>query len=235
MGVIYQYEFDGIWQVGEDYANSAQSNPDSTNPQPDLRPGDIRVKDTNGLDEDGNLIGLPDGKITDEDRVFIDPNPDWFGSLSTNLEYKGFDLYVDFYASEGAMKRNPFLSEYNNGGTLTGKLNGVKVPYYTPENPSTTFPRANSGTVIDYLGASAIKDASYVRLRTISLGYTLSEAVSSKLNLDQIKFYITGTNLFTSTDYIGYSPEVNIRGTFSNADSGYPDATSLTMGVKIKL
>lgn len=233
--VIRDFQFDGIWQVGEDYANSAQSNPDSTNPQPDLRPGDIRVKDTNGLDEDGNLTGLPDGKITDEDRVFIDPNPDWFGSLSTNLEYKGFDLYVDFYASEGAMKRNPFLSEYNNGGTLTGKLNGVKVPYYTPENPSTTFPRANSGTVIDYLGASAIKDASYVRLRTISLGYTLSEAVSSKLNLDQIKFYITGTNLFTSTDYIGYSPEVNIRGTFSNADSGYPDATSLTMGVKIKL
>ena len=233
--VIRNYQFDGIWQVGEDYANSPQANPDSTNPQPDIRPGDIRVNDTNGLDSEGNLTGLPDGKITDEDKVFIDTNPDWFGSLSTNLEYKGFELFVDFYASEGATKSNPFLSDYNNGGTLTGKLNGVKVPYYTPENPSTTYPRANSGTVIDYLGALAIRDASYVRLRTVSLGYSLPEVLTNKLNLDQIKLYVTGTNLFTSTDYIGYSPEVNIRGTFSNADTGYPDATSITMGVKIKL
>lgn len=49
-----------------------------------------------------------------------------------------------------------------------------------------------------------------------------------------VRFYVTGTNLFTNTDYIGYSPEVNIRSTFSNADTGYPDATSYTFGARVK-
>ncbi|WOD44945.1 SusC/RagA family TonB-linked outer membrane protein [Hwangdonia lutea] len=234
VGVLYQYEFDGIWQEGDDFANAPQANPDSALTQDNLRPGDIKIKDTNGVDDQGNKTGVPDGKITQEDRVFKDPNPDWFGSLSTTVAYKGFDLFVDFYAVEGATKRNPFLSEFNNGGTLSGKLNGVKVDYYTPENPSTTFPRPNFDTAPLYLNSLAIKDASYIRLRTVSLGYTLSEAISSSLNLEQIRFYATGTNLFTNTDYIGYSPEVNIRNTFSNADTGYPDATSFTFGVRVK-
>ncbi|TVZ57979.1 TonB-linked SusC/RagA family outer membrane protein [Flavobacteriaceae bacterium MAR_2010_105] len=223
-GVIRQYQFDGIWQEGEDFANAPQANPESTITQANLRPGDIRIKDTNG-----------DGKITQDDRVFTDPNPDWFGSLSTTLSYKGFDLLVDFYAVEGATKVNPFLSDFNNGGTLSGKLNGVKVPYYTPENPSTTFPRPSFDTTPQYLNALAVKDASYVRLRTLSLGYTLPESLLSKLNVEQIRLYVTGTNLFTNTDYIGYSPEVNIRNTFSNADTGYPDAKSYTFGVKVSL
>ena len=233
-GAIRQYQFDGIWQVGDDFANAPQANPESTITQADLRPGDIRIRDTNGVDAEGIATGIPDGKITQEDRVFTDPNPDWFGSFSTTLAYKGFDLFVDFYAVEGATKVNPFLSDFNNGGTLSGKLNGVRVDYYTPENPSTTFPRANFDAAPQYLNSLAIKDASYIRLRTLSLGYTLSEAVNEKLNFEQIRFYVTGTNLFTDTDYIGYSPEVNIRSTFSNADTGYPDATSFTFGVRVK-
>lgn len=223
VGVIRTYQFDGIWQEGEDFANAPQANPESTITQENLRPGDIRVKDVNN-----------DGKITEDDRVFIDPNPDWFGSLSTTMAYKGFDLLVDFYAVEGATKQNPFLSEFNNGGTLQGKNNGVKVPYYTPENPSTTYPRPNFDSPPQYIGALAIKDASYIRLRTVSLGYNLPESLTSKISMNQIRFYVTGTNLFTDTDYIGYSPEVNIRNTFSNADTGYPDATSFTFGIKVK-
>ncbi len=234
VGVIYQYQFDGIWQEGDDFVNAPQANPDSSITQDNLRPGDIRIRDVNGVDDEGNLISGPDGKITPEDRVFTDPNPDWFGSVSTNLEYKGFDLFVDFYAVEGATKVNPFLSDFNNGGTLSGKLNGVKVDYYTPENPSTTFPRPNFDAQPLYLGSLAIRDASYIRLRTVSLGYTLDDKFSSKLNFEQVRFYVTGTNLFTDTDYIGYSPEVNIRSTFSNADTGYPDATSFTFGVRVK-
>lgn len=234
VGVIYQYEFDGIWQEGEDFANAPQANPESSLPQEDLRPGDIKIKDTNGVDENGNETGIPDGKITPEDRVFKSPYPDWFGSLSTSVAYKGFDLFVDFYTVQGISKVNPFLSDFNNGGTLSGKLNGVKVDYYTPENPSTSFPRPNYDTTPLYLNSLAVKDASYVRLRTVSLGYTLPNAITSDLNLEQIRFYVTGTNLFTNTDYIGYSPEVNIRSTYSNADTGYPDARSFTFGVRVK-
>ncbi len=234
IGVIYQYAFDGIFQEGDDFANAPQANPDSTFPQENLRPGDIRIRDTNGLDADGNLTGEPDGKITLEDRVFIDPNPDWFGSLSTTFDYKGFDLFVDFYFVDGATKINPFLNQFNNGATLTGRLNGVKVPYYTPENPSNSFPRPNIDTTPRNLNSLAVSDASYARLRTISLGYTFNENLSSKLGMEQLRVYATATNVFTSTDYIGYSPEVNIRNTFSNADTGYPDASALTFGLRAR-
>ncbi|MBU2996636.1 TonB-dependent receptor [Cellulophaga baltica] len=220
--VIYQYDFDGIWQEGEDFENAPQANSESTLTQ-DLEAGDIKIKDTN-----------EDGIITEDDRVFTDSNPDWFGSLSTTIVYKGFDLFVDFYAVEGATKVNPFLSDYNNGGTLSGKLNGVKVDYYTPENPSTEFPRPNYDSTPLYLNALAVRDASYLRLRTLSLGYTLDQGITDKLNIGQIRFYATATNVFTKTDYIGYSPEVNIRDTYSSADTGYPDSSSFTFGVKVK-
>ncbi|MEM5563504.1 TonB-dependent receptor [Psychroserpens sp. AS72] len=223
IGVIRQYQFDGIWQEGDDFANAPQANPESTISQDNLRPGDIRIADVNG-----------DGIITQDDRVFTDQNPDWFGSFSTNFAYKGFDLFVDFYVVEGATKVNPFLSDFNNGGTLSGKLNGVKVDYYTPENPSTTFPRPNYDSTPLYLNSLAVKDASYVRLRTVSLGYSLPNKTLEQIGLDQVRFYVTGSNLFTNTDYIGYSPEVNIRSTFDSADTGYPDARSFTFGIRLK-
>ncbi len=223
IGVIYQYQFDGIWQEGDDFENAPQANPESINPQENLRPGDIRISDVNG-----------DGIITQDDRVFTDPNPDWFGSLSTTFAYRNFDLFLDFYAVEGATKVNPFLSSFNNGATLTGRLNGVKVNYYTPENPSNSFPRPSFDVTPQYLNALAVRDASYVRLRTVSLGYSLGKKALAQIGLDQLRFYVTGNNLFTNTDYIGYSPEVNIRDTFSNADTGYPDATSYTFGVRVK-
>ncbi|WP_187270944.1 SusC/RagA family TonB-linked outer membrane protein [Neolewinella aurantiaca] len=234
VGAIYQYEFDGIFQEGDDFDGAPQANPESILTQENLRPGDIRIKDTNGVDADGNRTGIPDGKITPEDRVFIDPNPDWFGSFSTTLAYKGFDLFVDFYAVSGATKVNPFLSDFNNGGTISGKLNGIRVDYYTPENPSSEFPRANFDATPLYLNSLAVKDASYLRLRTVSLGYSLPDALTSKLRMEQLRVYVTGTNLFTDTDYLGYSPEVNIRSTFSSADTGYPDAQSFTVGLRAK-
>lgn len=236
LGVIKHYQTDGIWQVGEDFASSPQASPDSSFPQPNLGPGDIRIRDINGRDDvTGELTGQPDGKITLDDQVFSDRNPEWFGSFSTNLNYKRFELFADFYVSEGATKVNPFLSDFNNGGSLQGKLNGIKVPYYTPENPSTTYPRPSFSSSPSYLYDLSIKDASYIRLRTLTLGYTLPEFKVSNLNIDQIKIYVTGTNLFTKTDYLGYSPEVNIRSTYSSADTGYPDSRGFTLGLKVKL
>ncbi len=234
IGVLKHFQFDGIWQEGEDFANAPQANPESTFTQANLRAGDVKIKDTNGLDADGNLTGIPDGKITEEDKVFTDRNPDWFGSLSTTLSYKGFNLFLDFYAVQGATKYNNVLADYNSGGALRGIINGVDVPYYTPENPSTTFPRPNSDGVLN-LNSLAIQDASYVRLRTLQLGYTLPDSIVSKLKMDNINVYFTGTNLFTETDFLGYSPEVSIRPAFSSADLGYPDAKGFSFGLKVKL
>lgn len=227
---LQHYVFDGIWQEGEDYENSPQGvNGGIGSNQPNLGPGNIRVKDVNGYDDDGELTGNPDGKIDTADRVYKDRNPKWFGSLSTNIRYKNIELAADFYTVQGVTRRNPYLSDFNSGGTLQGVLNGIKVPYYTPENPSTTFPRPHSeiSLVDPYMSSLAYKDASYVRLRTLSLSYALNSLkVSNSKNID-LKIYVTGTNLFTITDYKGYSPEVNAN--------GYPDSKSYTIGLRVKL
>jgi len=222
---IYAYETDGIWQEGEDWDNSPQGVNGSN--QANLGAGSIRVRDINGRDADGNLTGLPDGKIDTDDRKFIDRNPDWFGSISTNISYKRIELYADFYTVQGATRSNPYLYSFNQGGTLQGTLNGIKVDYWTPENPSTEFPRPRKSQVDPYLSSIAIKDASYFRLRTLSLTYNLNDLRISHSKKIGVKLYLRGTNLFTITDYKGYSPEVNA--------GGYPDSKGYTLGLKVTL
>ncbi|QTD38655.1 TonB-dependent receptor [Polaribacter batillariae] len=203
---IRNYQFDGIWQEGDDIANSAQ---------PTAEVGDIRVKDIDG-----------DGNIGQEDLIITRETPDWYGSVNMNIEYKGLEMFADLYIVEGATRLNNYLSDYNNGATLQGVLNGIKVDYYTPEDPSNEFPRPRT-TAPAFLSSAAIKDASYVRLRTLSLGYNLPKEALSKINLSSAKIYLTGTNLFTITDYKSYSPENNA--------GAFPDAKGITVGVKLGL
>jgi TonB-linked SusC/RagA family outer membrane protein len=201
---INQKIFDGIWQEGDDIANSAQS---------EAMPGDIRVVDVNG-----------DGDITDDDNVVFDQDPDWYGSVNSTLQFKGFELYADLYIVQGATRTNPYLSTFENGGTLQGVLNGIKVDYYLPEDPSNEFPRPRAQTP-SFLFALAVKDASYIRLRTLTLSYNIPQDALSRVGLSNAEVYATGTNVFTITDYKSYSPEVN--------PGSFPDAKGLTFGVKL--
>lgn len=203
---IRQRVFDGIFQNEEEIANSAQT---------DAIVGDIRVLDLNG-----------DGIITDDDQRIFRENPDWYGSLNTSVTWKNLDLFVDVYVVSGALRSNPYLADFALGGTLQGSRNGIQRDYFTPENPSTTAPRPRPGTPSN-LFALAVQDASYVRLRTLSLGYSLPTDLLSKVKLRSMKIYFTGTNLLTKTDYLSYSPE--------NNPGAFPDAKGYTFGLKIGL
>ena len=204
----FQYEFEGIFQTQEEIDASPQAN------QTAIAPGSIRVIDQNG-----------DGEITNDDRIVISEDPDWYGSISTSLRYKGFELFADFFIVEGATRVNPYLAEFNFGGTLSSKLNGIRVPYWTPENPSNSYPRPNFDTQDPFLYALAVQDASYVRLRTLTLGYNIPQSVLGKIGLRSAKIYGTATNLFTITDYKSYSPEQN--------PGNFPEAKALTLGLKL--
>ena len=201
---IRQRVFDGIFQSEEEIAASAQT---------DVIVGDIRVVDLN-----------EDGEITDEDRKIFRANPDWYGSLNTSVNWKGFDLFADLYFVSGALRLNPYLADFNLGGTLQGARNGIRVNYYTPENPSSDFPRPRASTPPN-LFALAVRDASYLRLRTLTLGYTIPVATVGRVGLASVKVYATGTNLFTDTEYQSYSPEVN--------PGAFPDAKGYTLGLKV--
>ncbi len=209
INVIYEKKFDGIFQTEEEIAASAQKD------QVGIIPGSVRVVDEN-----------KDGVITDDDNYIFRMDPSWFGSVSTNVTYKNFELFADLYIVQGATRSNNYLAQYEAGGSLQGILNGIKVPYWTPENPSTEYPRP-SATTPSYLYSIAVQDASYVRLRAISVGYNVPASVLSKIRINSFKVYAMANNLFTITDYKSYSPEVN--------PNSFPDAKSYTFGVKVGL
>ncbi|WP_316811339.1 TonB-dependent receptor [Pedobacter heparinus] len=205
INVYYNYIFDGIWQLGDDIANSHM---------PTARPGDIRVRDING-----------DNTIDAGDRDIIFRDPKWFGSFGTSLKYKAFDLYLDFYTVQGSLRSNPYLYDFNSGGALSGKNNGIRVNYWTPENPSNEFPRPRFSSSTQFFSSLGYQDNSYIQFRTATIGYTLPVKLVNKLGVQRIRAYVTGNNIFNKTDYSSYSPEVTA--------GGYPEPRIFLFGLNV--
>ncbi len=203
---IWLPQYDGIYQEGDDIASSGN---------PLAQPGDVRV-----VDQDGN------GQIDDRDNVFTNTDPDWYGSITNTITYKNFDLFADIYILQGATLLNPVLA---NGELWKGAINGIRTKYYTPEFPSTQYPRPKPDTHL-HLFSFAVRDASYIRLRTLSLGYNIPQNSISKIGFQRAKVYLTGTNLFTSTDFRSYSPEQSPQ---NGSETTFPETRNITLGVKL--
>lgn len=204
INVYYQYDVIGIFQQGEDIVNSAQ---------PLALPGDLKLRDVNG-----------DGVINDKDRVITSQMPDWYGTLSLGLEYKGFDLNADFYTVQGVIRNNPFLYGYAEGGSLRGIKNGIKQDYWTPENPGGNWPRPNEGNDPPNIFHIGLQDASYFRLQNITFGYSFKPDVLEKIGLSNLRIFLTGSNLFTITNFQSYSPE--------KSPNDYPEPVTMVAGLK---
>jgi TonB-linked SusC/RagA family outer membrane protein len=209
INVDYNYVFGGIWQEGET-PKAEQYLPGDAAPTP----GSIKLKDYNG-----------DGKITTDDRKVFNLDPDWYATMNTSLACKGFDLNLEFYTVQGVTKNNPFFYAFDYGGSLNGKLNGVKVPYWTPENKSNEAPKPQYTASTPYFGIMGLQDASYFRFRSATIGYTLNKNLTSRWHIERLRFYATGTNIFTHTRYKSYSPE--------KEPSSYPETQAFTFGINL--
>jgi len=221
MGVFYGVKTDGIFQTTEEIA--AYVNSTGGKIQPSAKPGDIKFLDENG-----------DGKITDADRVELgSPYPDFTGGLNLNLEYKGFDMNMFLYAALGQEVYDA-TRRYDMNGTnyRADWLNRWTGPGTSNYYPRVTFvdDNQNMKTVSDFF----IHDGSFVRLRNITLGYTLPKSITNYIKLKNLRFYVTAENLLTFTSYKGYDPEIG-GGVFSNGiDHGnYPQARTVLGGVNI--
>lgn len=232
INAYYDYKTDGVYQYDDFYITKNESGtltyelkptvdtdndgkPDAVVKRTDVvEPGSVKLRDING-----------DNKINEEDRVVYKRDPDFTVSLSSNLTWKNFDLYMDWYAVSGGYIRNPLLYDGEYGGNLRGKNNGMKVNYWTPNNPTNEFPRPTFGMDIPYLRSMAYQDASYLRLRTLQLGYTLPQKLITKLHCSKLRIYATATNLLTFTKVWSYSPEV--------VGSAYPESQQYVFGVNL--
>jgi TonB-linked SusC/RagA family outer membrane protein len=221
MGVFYGVKTDGIFQTEEEIG--AYLNSTGGKIQPSAKPGDIKFIDENG-----------DGKITDADRVELgSPYPVFTGGLNLNLEYKGFDVNMFIYAALGQEVYDA-TRRYDMNGTnyRADWLNRWTGPGTSNYYPRVTFvdDNQNMKTVSDFF----VHDGSYVRLRNITLGYTLPKSVTDYMKIKNLRFYVTAENLLTFTSYKGYDPEIG-GGVFSNGiDHGiYPQARTVLGGVNI--
>ncbi|MFI8378173.1 SusC/RagA family TonB-linked outer membrane protein [Leeuwenhoekiella sp. NPDC079379] len=220
IGVWRGYDYIGIFQSEEEIANNASRSGD--------KPGYPRYRDANG-----------DGEITPDDYAIIgDPNPDFTWGLNSTLNYKSFDLGIFFRGSQGFDVRNLQASELGDGVQRINQLSTILTDSWTPTNTDASRPVidasrdfANSYRDSDYF----IEDGSFIRLQNLSLGYTLP---NFNENISKLRFYVSGQNLLTITDYSGFDPEVNNRGQ-NNLNRGddydaYPRSSTFTMGVNLE-
>jgi TonB-linked SusC/RagA family outer membrane protein len=194
-------------------------------------PGAWKFKDING-----------DGVVDVNDLTVIgNPNPKFIGGFSNNFSYKGIDLSIFFQFSYGNQVANLNRIPMEGGGGVSNPVGVNQFASYadrwTPTNPSNTLARANAGpSAPSYYPSRIIEDGSYLRLKTVNLGYRFKTEVVQKAGIKGLRIYASAQNLYTWTKYTGLDPEVN---SFPSAltpgldYSAYPRARVITLGLDV--
>jgi TonB-linked SusC/RagA family outer membrane protein len=194
-----------------------------------------------------NIYDEPNNKnvIDRYDKTIIgSPNPDYFGGLTNNLRYKNLSLNVFFQFAVGHEIYNAVRRELEGMSNLYNQ-SAATLDRFIYEGQQTNMPRAYFGDPIGNTDFSTrwIEDGSYLRLKTLTLAYTLPEGIRLNANSDKkflrsVKFYVTATNLLTFTRYLGYDPEFSYGPGLFNQGIDYgqmPQVKSFMLGVKIGL
>lgn len=232
VALFYGFLFDGLYQY-EDFNllpnGTYELKPNVPNNGLDrgaIKPGYIKYVDING-----------DGQVDANDQAVIgNPMPIHTGGLTNNFRYRNFDLSIFFQWSYGndVLNANRLVFE---GFEARQNLNMFKSfeNRWTPENTNTDMPSAGLTTPNVY-SSRIIEDGSYLRLKTVSLGYSLPAALLKRIKFQSIRVYAAAQNLYTWTNYSGVDPEVSVRNSplTPNFDwSAYPKARTLTLGLNV--
>lgn len=219
---IWGYLTDGYFQDWDDIANSPQMGKSA-------RPGYVKYKKVYTGE------GVDPMVIDSRDLVYLgDPFPHFEYGLNLNAGWKNFDFTAFF---QGVGQRSAFMSgiglkPFSNGANLFRH----QMDSWTPENPNAAYPILvpESNASDNYVKSDKwVRDASYCRLKNVVLGYTLPEALTKKMKIGSLRFYVSGQNLFTiSNFYSGYDPEVTYDG--NQGGEFYPIMQTFTFGLDLK-
>lgn len=221
---FYLYRTDGIFQNMDEV--NQHVNKDGKLLQPNAKPGDIRFRDING-----------DGSIDENDKEYCGTGiPKVEINLNLSAAYKAFDLTLSFGSAFGHKLYNGNRYFYESMKTPTNMLATV-TNAWTPTNTNTDIPRAVYNDPNNNARESErfLESGDFVRLRQAQLGYTLPKALLMKANIEKLRFYVSGDNLFTITGYKGIDPEFS---TSSPLNAGidrhiYPFTRSFTVGAQL--
>jgi len=213
IGAYFGYKTDGIFQSTDDLAAYPHSSSAGV--------GDLRFVDV-----------FEDGKINDQDRTFIgSPIPKFIFGVNLAMDYKGIDFSIDIQGQTGnkifngkeAVRPDPYNFEKHVFDRWTGP------------NTSNTEPRPSWGGYNYIPSDRFIQDGSFIRLRNVTLGYTLPISFTDKIFVDRLRVYIKGSNLLTLTKYTGYTPEIGSSEILSNGiDNGiYPVTSVYSFGINL--
>ena len=226
LGAVLGYVSDGLYRDEQDLASS----PKTSNA---VRVGDIKYKDLNG-----------DGKITAEDRTWIarSPIPEVMFGLDFNFKWRGFDAVLFF---QGATNTEIMLCGtysalgYSDGTYYTQAFKwGSNPPKYlvegswTPDHTDASYPRLSTQSSPNnvYVSDFWARDASYLRLKNVQLGYTFPKTVTRKFYVDALRLYVSASNVFTISGLsaLGIDPEA------PSVNNGYyPQQRVVSLGASL--
>ena len=223
--VIYDYKYIGLWQLGDEFMNVYE---------PGGNPGMIKVEYTGEYNEDGSPVRA----IGAADRQPMALEPDLQGGFNTRFAYKGLDLNIVGAFKVGGKLISTLYSSSGYLNMLTGRRNNVSVDYWTPENYDSRYP-APEGLISNdnpkYGSTLGYFDASYLKIRTITLGYNFEniEWLRDK-GITRLRLYCTAQNPFVFfspyNDESGMDPETNSFGNENAAVTGTYQRRLLTIG-----
>jgi TonB-linked SusC/RagA family outer membrane protein len=230
IGTFYGYQFEGIFQSDSEASSSpvlVGQEASSPNPASIARAGDRKYKDMN-----------KDGKIDANDRTILGTaNPDFTWGFNNSFSYKNLSLSFFIQGTQGNKMANLNNFDLLNFNGQNNVLRDAGLNRWTSDNPGNKYPRALSAGSLDQsiFSSAIVEDASYVRLKNITLSYNLPERIVSKIKMSNLRLYVSGSNLWTLTDYSGYDPEANTFGqstTLVGLDiGGYPQAKIFQVGL----
>ena len=231
MGMMYGYIYEGTYKY-DDFIKSGntytlKSNVPNFSGEANTQPGMPKYKDING-----------DGVINTNDRTIIGRGlPIHTGGFTNNFTYKGFDLSIFFQWSYGndIMNANRLFFENVDGKRELNQFASY-ADRWTPENPDSDIPGSKASSSNKVISSRIIEDGSFLRLKTMTLGYTFPKAMIAKAKLTNVRLYLAAQNLWTWTSYSGYDPEVSVRDgalTPGLDFSSYPRSRSFSFGVNL--
>ncbi len=224
---FYLIKADGIFN-SQDEINAYNKN--GTLIQPNAAPGDIKFQDTNG-----------DGQISDEDKVYAgSPFPSFEYGFGITASYQHFDLNAIFQGTHGNKIYNGLRQDLESM-SLEFNYSTTTLNAWTPDK-HTDVPRAviNDPNFNDRTSTRFLESGSYLRMKTLQIGYTIGDPLKNKLKISALRAYVSADNLFTITNYTGFNPDLGRTGSIFDrgVDFGhvaYPIARTLSVGLQLTL